>query len=44
MWTIIALIVGAFLATSAAFGLVHQQQASTPKNQIQAPLVDYGTR
>jgi hypothetical protein len=44
MWTIIAMIVGAILASTAAFGLVHQQQASTPKDQIQAPLIDYGTR
>jgi hypothetical protein len=44
MWTILALIIGAILATTAAFGLVQQQQSSMPKDQIQAPLVDYGTR
>jgi hypothetical protein len=43
MWTIIAIVIGAVLASSAAIGLVHQQTANRP-GVINAPLVVYGTR
>jgi hypothetical protein len=44
MWIIVAIVVGLLLGSTAAVGLVRQQQSTIPTTQIQAPLFDYGTR